>query len=337
MPLMNHKLKPVTRVMTILSAVALAAVIFLPLWRIDLTAPQYPEGLGLVIRPEGLAGDVDVINGLNHYIGMRTLHTADFVEFKVLPYIIGAFSIFGLLTFIIRRRWFYSVWAVLYITFGILAMVDFYRWEYNYGHNLDTTAAIQVPGMAYQPPLIGFKQLLNFGAYSYPDIGGWIFLGVGALMLAGLFLEWRSTVKQVRFTAATLLFPWVLLMSSCTTKPEPFVLGQDACYFCKMTISQTNFGGEWITTKGRLYKFDDIHCLKEYLKMKDKAEQGEIWLPSYLPPPTFNLARDAWILESENIRGPMGGHYAAFTTEADLQTVREKLGGKVLRWSDIQP
>ena len=44
-------------------------------------------------------------------------------------------------------------------------MVDFYLWEYEYGHNLDPTAPIQVPGMSYQPPLIGYKMLLNFGAY----------------------------------------------------------------------------------------------------------------------------------------------------------------------------
>jgi copper chaperone NosL len=191
--------------------------------------------------------------------------------------------------------------------------------------------------MAYQPPLIGFKQLLNFGAYSIPDIGGWIFLGVGALMLVGLFLEWRSTVKQVKFAATTLLLPLVLLLSSCTTKPEPFILGQDACHFCKMTISQPNFGAEWITSKGRLYKFDDIHCLNGYLKAKDQNEQGDAWLASYLQPPTFHLAKDAWILESDQIRGPMGGHYAAFQTEAELKTVQEKLGGKALRWAEIKP
>jgi len=50
----------------------------------------------------------------------------------------------------------------LFVLFGIIAMVDFWRWEYDYGHDLDPNAAIIVPGMAYQPPLIGFKQLLNF-------------------------------------------------------------------------------------------------------------------------------------------------------------------------------
>ncbi len=334
---MNHLLKPLTRALSLISALALAAVIFLPLWRIDLTAPQYPEGLGLIIRPNGLSGDVDVVNGLNHYIGMRTLHTEDFVEFKVLPYIIGAFAIFGLLTFLIRRRWFFTIWAILYIAFGILAMVDFYRWEYNYGHNLDSTAPIQVPGMAYQPPLIGFKQLLNFGAYSYPDIGGWIFLSVGVAMLLGLILEWKEAIRNTRATLAAVWLLPVIFVTGCNPTPEPIIAGTDACYFCKMTVSQTNFAAEWITDKGKVYKFDDLHCITSYLKMKDKDEKGEVWLASYLQPSTFHLASDAWLLQAEELHSPMGGNTAAFGSEADAHIQQQKSGGKILRWKDIQP
>ena len=47
------------------------------------------KGLRLLIHANKLAGDVDIVNGLNHYIGMKTLHAEEFVEFTVLPYIIG--------------------------------------------------------------------------------------------------------------------------------------------------------------------------------------------------------------------------------------------------------
>ena len=77
-------------------------------------------------------------------------------------------------------------------------MVDFWRWEYNYGHNLDPSAAIIVPGMAYQPPLIGFKQLLNFGAYSIPDIGGWLFIVSGLMMATAVFLEYKKSKKLIK-------------------------------------------------------------------------------------------------------------------------------------------
>jgi copper chaperone NosL len=76
------------RLAIFLCGVALVAVLFFPLWRIDLDAPQYPEGLMLLIYPTKLGGNVDIINGLNHYIGMKTLHADDFMEFTILPYII---------------------------------------------------------------------------------------------------------------------------------------------------------------------------------------------------------------------------------------------------------
>ena len=63
---------------------------------------------------------------------------------------------------------------------AIVGLVDFWKWEYSYGHDLDfATAIIKVPGMSYQPPLIGSKQLLNFTASSWPAGGG---------VLAGLSL-----------------------------------------------------------------------------------------------------------------------------------------------------
>ena len=67
--------------------------LFVPMWRIELEAPQYPEGLVLQLHANKIGGDVDIINGLNHYIGMKTLHTEDFIEFTILPYIIGFFAI----------------------------------------------------------------------------------------------------------------------------------------------------------------------------------------------------------------------------------------------------
>ena len=69
---------------------------------------------------------------------------------------------------------------------GAAALYDFWSWGYDYGHNLDPKAAIQVPGLYYQPPLIGHKTLLNFDAYSYPDKGGWVVVAAG-LLLAGVW------------------------------------------------------------------------------------------------------------------------------------------------------
>ncbi|MBW8359723.1 MAG: hypothetical protein K0M63_08000 [Weeksellaceae bacterium] len=188
----NNSLKKVTRILLAVCGVALVVAIFVPLWSIYLQAPQYPEGLAMYLWPNKITGEYEIINGLNHYIGMKTIHPEDFWEFKVLPYALGFFALLCLLTaFLNRKIWLY-ITAVLFLIFGIAFMVDFWLWEYDYGHNLDPNAAIVVPGMSYQPPLIGFKQLLNFGAYSYPNIGGGIMFGVALILAILAFIEFRK-------------------------------------------------------------------------------------------------------------------------------------------------
>ena len=123
---------------------------------------------------------------------MKTIHAEDFIEFTILPYIICFFSLLFIIAGLIGKRKLMNISFVLFVCFGIVAMADFWKWEYNYGHTLNPDAAIIVPGMSYQPPLIGFKQLLNFGAYSIPDIGGWIFVGVGIILLFVVCREWYA-------------------------------------------------------------------------------------------------------------------------------------------------
>jgi copper chaperone NosL len=168
------------------------AVLFFPFWHIELQAPQYPEGLILLIYANKLSGDVDIINGLNHYIGMKTLHTADFYEFQVLPYCIIFFAVAFIIVAIVRKRKWLNILFAVFIFFGVISMIDFWKWNYNYGHHLNPNAPIIVPGMAYQPPILGYKQLLNFGAYSMPDVGGWIFISVGIILLGLVLISNRK-------------------------------------------------------------------------------------------------------------------------------------------------
>ncbi len=189
------KMSGKVRMIIILCGLALIVVLFVPLWQIELAAPQYPEGLVLKMYPDKLGGNVEVINGLNHYIGMKTLHANNFIEFTVLPYIIGFFGAFCFLVALVNKRKWLNILFISFVVFGIIAMIDFYRWNYNYGHDLDPNAPIQVPGMSYQPPIIGYKQLLNFGAYSIPDTGGWIFIGVGLLLLTAVIMQFLKNKK----------------------------------------------------------------------------------------------------------------------------------------------
>ena len=160
-------------------------------------APQYPEGLEMKIWIDNITGDVKIISALNHYIGMKHIEVSMFPEFGYMIYIIAFVIAIGLLTSILNRRFMVLAYVLLIIACGVGALVDFYLWGYDYGHNLDPTAAIIVPGMAYQPPVIGTKQLLNFTAFSGPDIGGWIFMVAGVLAIGTLTFELYSSRKKI--------------------------------------------------------------------------------------------------------------------------------------------
>ncbi len=111
---------------------------------------------------------------------MKTIHAGDFLNLPSCPISFVFFLCCLSLPGYRKKKTDQRSLSFYLSCFGIIAMADFWKWEYNYGHNLNPDAAIIVPGMSYQPPLIGFKQLLNFGAYSIPDIGGWIFVVWGS-------------------------------------------------------------------------------------------------------------------------------------------------------------
>lgn len=332
----SSALRPLSRFSILVAAVGLFCVLFLPIWRIELDAPQYPEGLKLQIYANDIKGDVDIINGLNHYIGMKTLHKADFIEFSVLSYIIIVFALLFILVAVLNKRRWLNLLFVFFICFGVVAMVDFWRWEYNYGHNLNPDAAIIVPGMAYQPPLIGFKQLLNFGAFSIPDIGGWIFIGAGLILLIATIVEWKWFKKTKSALLIAIPTLWISL-TSCSSGPQPMVLGKDNCHLCKMTITDARFGAEIITKKGRVYKFDDIFCLVSYLKADTSEQQNlkDIYFVDYIGKHQFIKSNTAFLFSSPDLHSPMNGNIAAFESKEKSKEATATFSGSEVKWVDL--
>jgi copper chaperone NosL len=189
-------MKSLTRVLILISATLMLGTYFLPLWHILLDAPQYPEGLELKIWLNGLSGNISQINGLNHYIGMKFIVADDFKEFKILPYVFGLLTLIGFAAAIAKSRKLLWVWFIGLCLFAVVGFTDFYIWEYNYGHNLNPHAAIKIEGMTYQPPLFGYKQLLNFTAGSLPDTGG-VLVGLGGVLAAAaLFYKPRLSPNK---------------------------------------------------------------------------------------------------------------------------------------------
>lgn len=189
-------MKTTSRWAVAVAALALSILFVAPMWRVDLKAPQYPEGLGLRIWVNQIRGatpnGLNSINGLNHYIGMKAIEPGQIPELQFMPYIVIGLILAGLAVAIAGRRRLLYAYVGILLAVAIAGLYDFWRWEYDYGHDLDPTAAIRIPGMSYQPPLIGGKQLLNFHATSWPDVAGWTAIAAVAAIMVVLVREWRT-------------------------------------------------------------------------------------------------------------------------------------------------
>jgi copper chaperone NosL len=333
------KLKPISRALITISALSMISAYYVPLWQILMWAPQYPEGLEMKIWINDLTGDVKIISALNHYIGMKHIEVSMFPEFKYMIYIIGAMIAFGLLTAIVNRRFMLITFASLILAGGVAALVDFYLWGYDYGHNLDPTAPIVVPGMSYQPPLIGTKQLLNFTAFSGPDIGGWIFLVAGLLAIGTLVFEiYKSRMEKKNITTAAIAAVICLSLIACKVEPEPLEYGKDGCHACKMTLMDNKFGAEIVTTKGKIYKFDDVNCLLNFFNSGQvpSEEMKDILIVDFSKPGKLIDAKNARYVKSESIKSPMASNVAAFEANDDLKKLNAEWKGILLSWGELQ-
>ena len=180
-----------------IAAALLLTLFVLPLWNITLEAPQYPEPLGLDIHINSLKdgnnpNDVKNIDLLNHYIGMKRL-PKNMLEFDIFPIVIIVMSLLGFITAYTSKRSLFLAWLILMIILGAAGIYDFYVWLYDYGHNLDPNAILKFVDengnpMAYQPPIIGTKKLLNFTVHSYPASGA-LMLGLSMIFALLAYIQ----------------------------------------------------------------------------------------------------------------------------------------------------
>ena len=289
---------------TLLAAVVLLGALFVtPLWSVRLVAPQYPEGIGMLIRLNTVEGmkehDLRNINSLNHYIGMKPIEPDAIPELQYMPWIAAGLIAAGVLVAASGRRRLLVTWTAGFALIGAAGLYDFWRWSYDYGHNLDIeNAIIVVPDMTYQPPLIGTKQLLNFTATSLPASGGLLAGASFALALGAIALSYR----RVRGGAAAL----TLAVAACASDPS-IAFGYAQCEECRMIVSDRRFGALVVTDHGRTLTFDSIDCLRTFTARAGAPTARETWLVDASAPGTLVAAASATVLESDSaLRPPMG-------------------------------
>jgi copper chaperone NosL len=306
-----------TRAMRLLLAVAAAATcaaIALPLWEVRLAAPQYPEGLGLRILSHTVRGlgpnDLSSINVLNHYIGMQAIEPGSIPELRFLPWVIAALAA-GLLVIAWRgtRRHLLG-WLVVFAMAGAAGLWDFWRWEHDYGHNLDLeTAVIIIPGMSYQPPLVGSKQLLNFTATAWPGSGA-LLLGLAGVI--ALVVWWRSGSRAAARVRAAALVVGVI---GCAGGVPQIALDVDACDYCRMIVSDARYAAAATTATGRTVRFDSIECLAGWVSTQDQPPRA-VWVTDVTQPGVLVDAASMRFVRDSLAGSPMGKGWQARRPES---------------------
>lgn len=194
-------------ILMIIGPLFLLGLYFFPLWNIMLGAPQYPDPLGMNIYIEGIRGfnefDIQNIDGLNHYIGMKTIPKPEEMwEFTAFPIIIGLMVALGVCIGILgyfkklSYKWFLG-WFIVMSILGVLGMYDFNAWMTDYGTNLNPHAIMKMENpngtpMTYKPPLYGHAKMLNFHVTSLPKTGAWMMF-IGMLVTVVAFFVGRKS------------------------------------------------------------------------------------------------------------------------------------------------
>jgi len=201
-----------SRLLLLLLVVPLALTMTQPLWRIAMTAPQYPDGLYLEIYAHKIDGGnhgqhINEINTLNHYIGMHKIDRAELSDLDWLPFALGL-----LILLTLRCAAIGNVRALvdLVVVGGYIGAFAFGRFVYKlyvFGHNLDPSAPIKLE--PFTPAIFGTKRIANFTTSSNPQLGsvyiGIFFVGLVGVLLWHLIAGRREAMRPTAPSAASAL------------------------------------------------------------------------------------------------------------------------------------
>jgi len=210
-------------------AALLAASALLPIWISKLVAPQYPKGLWLFAYGGRMEGDVREINGLNHYIGMRTIGPEAVPELGLWPIALLGAGIFAMIGIFapgrlgrLGRLARLGLWLV---PIGTLA--DIQRWLYVFGHSLDPEAALRL--QPFTPLVVGPTKVWNFQVWAFPGPALVALVAVAVLvtLTARLPFGARASRRPVVGTAALAL---ALVLAAAPAAPAAARAGSPSAF-----------------------------------------------------------------------------------------------------------
>lgn len=190
--LRTHRARYLTPTVTFMVArIMLLVSIFFPYWHMELEAPQYPNGLFLTAYVNNLTEDVKEIDGLNHYIGMRSLNEAAAFERSASVYLMIAMVLMVEVAAFVHSKWAVLL-AIPVIGFPVGFLVDLYFWMRHFGLNLDPHAPLSNSVKPFVPTVLGEGGIGQFKTYAELGTGYWLAVASGALIIVGFFFHRRA-------------------------------------------------------------------------------------------------------------------------------------------------
>ena len=127
----------------------------------------------------------------------------------------------------------------------------------------------------------------------------------------------------------------LLLLAGCQRAPRPLVAGVDSCDFCRMTLSDTRFGGEIQSKTGKIHAFDAIECLSSFhLAATDRDDVRGAWVSDFESGRLVPVD-SAVFLRGGKVNSPMGRSLVAFAPE-HANELERRYGGQRLTWNDVR-
>lgn len=189
-------------VLYIVAGIILLISISYPYWGMVLLAPQYPGGLEMRVFVNYMTGDDDPqldevheIDGLNHYIGMKSLYeAANFERSIAIPALLIMVALL-VVAALWNKRWTWIL-TVPTISFPAVFLGDLAFWMNHYGQNLDPYAPLSSAIKPFTPPVLGEGVVGQFSTIATVDTGWYMAVGAVALVSIGLLIRFGMYLSR---------------------------------------------------------------------------------------------------------------------------------------------
>jgi copper chaperone NosL len=178
-------------ILMICAAAMLLGSIALPYWKMELQAPQYPKGLEMTVYVNKVQGDVNEVDGLNHYIGMRPISEAGQFERSMSLIAIAALVMLVVAAIFVHNPCALALtWPVM--LYPVIFLLDLWLWMRAFGQDLDPRAPLSSIIEPFVPQIIGSGQVAQFKTEAIWMPGLYVAFVASVLIAAGIFLHRRA-------------------------------------------------------------------------------------------------------------------------------------------------